>query len=73
MPLSPSSRVAKNYQFLVKLTEEGERLNGKKMELMEGTEFGEYIIGDARFPLLPWLLTPYQQEAENLQNRRESI
>ncbi|XP_038679238.1 protein ALP1-like isoform X1 [Tripterygium wilfordii] len=43
-----------------KLTEEGKRLNGKKLELAEGAELREYIVGDAAFPLLPWLLTPYQ-------------
>uniref|UniRef100_A0A1D1Y3L9 Putative nuclease HARBI1 n=1 Tax=Anthurium amnicola TaxID=1678845 RepID=A0A1D1Y3L9_9ARAE len=36
------------------------KLNGNKMELSEGSEVREYIIGDASFPLLPWLLTPYQ-------------
>ncbi|XP_022849084.1 protein ALP1-like [Olea europaea var. sylvestris] len=43
-----------------KLCQEGERLNGKKITLSELTEVGEYIIGDTGFPLLPWLLTPYQ-------------
>ncbi|XP_008788079.2 protein ALP1-like isoform X1 [Phoenix dactylifera] len=43
-----------------KLCEKGARLNGKKMELSEGSEVSEYIIGDAGFPLHPWLLTPYQ-------------
>lgn len=44
----------------IKLSEEGKRLNGKKMELTQGLELREYIIGDAGFSLLPWLLTPYQ-------------
>ncbi|KAG0468090.1 hypothetical protein HPP92_017418 [Vanilla planifolia] len=26
----------------------------------DGSEIGEYIIGDSAFPLLPWLITPYQ-------------
>ncbi|KAK2633749.1 hypothetical protein Ddye_028541 [Dipteronia dyeriana] len=42
-----------------KLAEDGKRLNGKKLQLSEGTELREYIVGDAGFPLLPWLLTPY--------------
>lgn len=43
-----------------KLCEEGTCLNGKKMVLSEGTEVREYIVGDSGFPLLEWLITPYQ-------------
>ncbi|XP_057479536.1 protein ALP1-like [Actinidia eriantha] len=43
-----------------KLCEKGERLNGNKIRLSEGTELSEYIVGDLGFPLLPWLVTPYQ-------------
>ncbi|XWS66036.1 hypothetical protein CRYUN_Cryun05aG0165700 [Craigia yunnanensis] len=43
-----------------RLSEEGNRLNGKKLNISEGMEVREYIIGDAGFPLLPWLFTPYQ-------------
>ncbi|TVU23312.1 hypothetical protein EJB05_25668, partial [Eragrostis curvula] len=61
---------------LFKLCEKGERLNGSKLTLSDGTEIGEYIIGDAGYPLLPWLLTPYQQnnltEPEVEFNRRHS-
>lgn len=56
--LSESS-VLQNSGFF-KLSQEGKRLNGKKIELSEGTYLREYIVGDAGFPLLPWLLTPYQ-------------
>ncbi|XP_044408850.1 disease resistance protein RGA2-like [Triticum aestivum] len=43
--------------------EEGGYLNGSKLKVaLDGSEVGEYIIGDAGFPLLPWLLTPYQEE-----------
>lgn len=41
-------------------SEKGERLNGKKLKLSEGIELQEYIVGDTGFPLLPWLITPYQ-------------
>lgn len=45
---------------LFRQCQKGEKLNGPKMSLSEETELGEYIIGDAGYPLLPWLLTPYQ-------------
>ncbi|KAM0866884.1 hypothetical protein ACQ4PT_042333 [Festuca glaucescens] len=48
---------------LFKECEKGGRLNGSKLKVAsDGSEVGEYIIGDAGYPLLPWLLTPYQEE-----------
>jgi hypothetical protein len=46
---------------LFELCEKGEWLNGSKLKVSDGSEVGEYIIGDAEYPLLPWLLTPYQE------------
>ncbi|CAL5334308.1 unnamed protein product [Camellia sinensis] len=43
-----------------KLCEKGERLKGYTMKLSDRTELNEYIVGDSGFPLLPWLVTPYQ-------------
>ncbi|KAG6415468.1 hypothetical protein SASPL_122879 [Salvia splendens] len=43
-----------------KQCQKGEKLNGKTTHLSEKTELTEYIIGDYGFPLLPWLVTPYQ-------------
>lgn len=43
-----------------KQCQNGEKLNGNKIFLSEETELREYIIGDSGFPLLPWLVTPYQ-------------
>lgn len=52
------------------LCEKGERLNGKKMKLSEGTELREYIVGDSGFPILPWLITPYRGK-ENSESKVE--
>ncbi|KAE8717999.1 hypothetical protein F3Y22_tig00110020pilonHSYRG00423 [Hibiscus syriacus] len=59
-PGSLSDAIVLRSSGLFKLSEEGKRLSGKKLNISEGTEIREYIIGDAGFPLLPWLLTPYQ-------------
>ncbi|CAI0411411.1 unnamed protein product [Linum tenue] len=74
-PGSLSDAVILQSSGFFKLCEEGKRLNGKKKELMEGTELGEYIVGDAGFPLLPWLITPFQHAAPGHQvdfNKRHS-
>ncbi|XP_051195381.1 disease resistance protein RGA2 isoform X2 [Lolium perenne] len=47
---------------LFKECEKGTLLNGSKLKVaLDGSEIGEYFIGDAGYPLLPWLLTPYQE------------
>ncbi|KAG8054810.1 hypothetical protein GUJ93_ZPchr0001g32255 [Zizania palustris] len=46
-----------------RLCEKGARLDGQ-MELPgepAGSVAREYILGDASYPLLPWLVTPYQE------------
>ncbi|KAM7257409.1 hypothetical protein ACFE04_013150 [Oxalis oulophora] len=59
------AQVLQNSGFF-KLCEDGKRLNGKN----------EYIVGDSGFPLLQWLITPYQgKELSDIQaefNRRHA-
>ncbi|XP_061372546.1 protein ALP1-like [Gastrolobium bilobum] len=46
-----------------KLCDKGERLNGKRLELSEGSEIREYIIGDSGYPFLPYLVVPFEGKA----------
>lgn len=41
-----------------------ELLNGPSYNLSEGCLIPQYILGDSCFPLLPWLLTPYNRVNE---------
>ncbi|KAK9945253.1 hypothetical protein M0R45_010778 [Rubus argutus] len=45
---------------LFKLCESGQRLNGNVRTLSEGGEIREYVVGGVGYPLLPWLVTPYE-------------
>ncbi|XVF32526.1 hypothetical protein REPUB_Repub17cG0090200 [Reevesia pubescens] len=45
---------------IFRLCEAGERLNGSKRTLSEGLEIREFIVGGIAYPLLPWLITPYE-------------
>ena len=52
-----------------KLCENGERLNGNVRTLAAGDVIREYIVGGLGYPLLPWLMTPYETNGiSNLQS-----
>ncbi|KAF4370174.1 hypothetical protein F8388_007315 [Cannabis sativa] len=53
------SRVLK-FSGFYKLCNSGDRLDGNSTTLSGGVEIREYIVGGAAYPLLPWLITPYE-------------
>lgn len=52
------SRLLKCSTFF-KLSQNGERLNGNVRNL-GGDVIREYVVGGCSYPLLPWLMTPYE-------------
>ncbi|KAH6772794.1 nuclease [Perilla frutescens var. frutescens] len=64
----PISRLLKCSGFY-KLSESGGRLNGSVRKLSDGEEIREYIVGGASYPLLPWLVTPFEGQATSEFNR----
>ncbi|KAL3643095.1 hypothetical protein CASFOL_013910 [Castilleja foliolosa] len=43
-----------------------EYLNGPSFELNYGNSIPQYILGDSCYPLLPWLLTPFNEKDREL-------
>lgn len=52
------SRLLKCSAFF-KLSQNGERLNGNA-RILGGDVLREYVVGGCSYPLLPWLITPYE-------------
>lgn len=55
----PVSRLLKCSGFY-KLCESGARLNGNMRSLCDGKAVREYVVGGSCYPLLPWLITPFE-------------
>ncbi|XP_068635611.1 protein ANTAGONIST OF LIKE HETEROCHROMATIN PROTEIN 1 isoform X1 [Aristolochia californica] len=49
-----------------RLCSSGERLNGQTKALSNRVEIREYVVGYTAYPLLPWLITPF--EGKDLSN-----
>ncbi|RZC48910.1 hypothetical protein C5167_017334 [Papaver somniferum] len=50
------------FSAFYKLCETGDRLNDSVRALSNGAEIKEYIVGGHEYPLLPWLITPYEDD-----------
>ncbi|KAK4407168.1 protein ANTAGONIST OF LIKE HETEROCHROMATIN PROTEIN 1 [Sesamum angolense] len=55
----PISRLLK-FSGFYKLCESSGRLSGNVTMLSDGEEIREYIVGGSSYPLLPWLITPFE-------------
>lgn len=55
--------------------ESKELLNGSPFELSDGDLLTQYILGESCYPLLPWLLTPFEKrdEREELSLKEEEF
>lgn len=56
-----SSRLLKCSAFF-KLCQNGERLNGNTITSNGGDMIREYVVGGFGYPLLPWLMTPFETD-----------
>ncbi|KAJ8568653.1 hypothetical protein K7X08_028186 [Anisodus acutangulus] len=61
--MKPETVLRKSKLYLG-VEESKEYLNGPSFELTDGSSIPQYILGDSCFPLLPWVLTPYNDSNE---------
>ncbi|OMO80357.1 Harbinger transposase-derived nuclease [Corchorus olitorius] len=61
--IKPESILHKTKLFS-RVEESRELLNGPCYNLSDGYSVPQYILGDSCFPLLPWLITPYERSNE---------
>lgn len=66
--LKPDSILRKSRLFSA-TGESRKLLNGPNFKLSDGCSIPQYLLGDACFPLLPWLITPYSNQS----NKEESF
>ncbi|KAJ6816998.1 protein ANTAGONIST OF LIKE HETEROCHROMATIN PROTEIN 1 [Iris pallida] len=59
-PGSMTMSLLLKFSGFFKLCEAGKRLHGPVKMSAERAEIREFIVGDCAYPLLPWLMTPYE-------------
>ncbi|XP_010541933.1 PREDICTED: putative nuclease HARBI1 [Tarenaya hassleriana] len=70
--IKPETIFRQTKLFSVMEAESRSFLNGPSHKLGNGVYVPQYIVGDSRFPLLPWLMTPYSSSSNEEEDSFES-